>query len=64
MTPQVSNYIPYSLEDTDKRIEVVYGHNIAAKQKWQVQIKICDDNGDTLISTLQNVLLTFPGYTV
>ena len=29
-----------------------------ANQKVQVQIKMCDDNGDTFIATLQNVLLT------
>ena len=28
-----------------------------AKQKWQVQIKMCDNNGDPYISTLHNVLL-------
>ena len=28
-----------------------------AKQKGQVRIQICDDNGNTLIATLYNVLL-------
>ena len=28
-----------------------------AKQKGQVQIKFCDNNGDTLIMTLHNILL-------
>ena len=31
MTPQVSDFIPGSLEDTDKYIEVAYGHHVSAK---------------------------------
>ena len=57
MTPEVSDFIPGSLEDTDKYIEVADGHHITAKQKGQVQIQICDDKGKTLIATLYNVLL-------
>ena len=33
MTPQVSDFIPGSLEYKDKHIEVAYGHNVTAKQK-------------------------------
>ena len=33
MTPQVSDFIPGSLEDTDKHIEVADGHHVTAKQK-------------------------------
>ena len=58
MTPEVSYFIPGSLEDTDKYIEVADGHHVTAKQKGQVQIKMCDDNGKPLIATLHNVLLT------
>ena len=50
-------FIPVSLEDTDKYIEVADGHNVTAKQKEQVQIKMCDDNGDPFIRMLHNVLL-------
>ena len=57
MTLEVSYFIPGSLEDTDKYIEVADGHHITAKQKRQVQIKICDDNGRTFIAILYNVLL-------
>ena len=57
MAPQVSDFIPGSLENTDKYIEVLYGHHVMAKQKLQVQIKMCDDNGDTFIATLHTVLL-------
>ena len=39
MTPEVQDFIPGSLEDTYKYIEVTDGHNIIAKQKGQVQIK-------------------------
>ena len=34
------------------------GYHATAKQKGQVQIKICNDRGDTFIATLHNVLLT------
>ena len=49
--------IPGSLEDTDKHIEVADGHHATAKQKGQVRIKMCDNNGDPFIATLHNVLL-------
>ena len=52
MTPEVSDFIPRSLDDTDKYIEVGEGHHVKAKQKGQVQIKICDNNGKTFIATL------------
>ena len=32
MTPQVSDFIPGSLEDTDKYIEVAGGHNVTKKK--------------------------------
>ena len=57
MTPEVSDFIPGSLEDTDKHIEVAYGNHVTAKQKGQVQIQMCDDNGKNSIATLYNVLL-------
>ena len=57
MTLEVSNFIPGSLEDTDKHIEVADGHYVTAKQKKQARIKMCNDNGDPSIATFQNVLL-------
>ena len=39
MTPQVSDVIPGSLEDTYKDIEVADRHHITVKQKGRVQIK-------------------------
>ena len=61
MAPEVSDFIPGSLEDTDKYIEVVDGHHVTAKQKGQVRIQICNNNGDPFIATLHNVLLA-PDY--
>ena len=57
MTPEFSDLISGSLEDMDKYIEVSYRHHVTAKQKGQVKIKMCDDNGDPFITTLYNVLL-------
>ena len=57
MTPEVTNFIPGSLEDTDKFIEVAYGHHVTAKQKGSVRIQMCDDNGKKFVTTLYNVLL-------
>ena len=57
MKPEVSDFIPGSLEDTDKYIEVSDEHHVTAKQKGQVQIQICNNNGKTFIATLYNVLL-------
>ena len=57
MTPEISDFIPGSLEDTDKYIEVADRHHVKAKQKFQVQIQMCDDNRKTFIATLYNVLL-------
>ena len=57
MTPHVSNFIPGLLEDTDKRIEVADEHHVTTKQKVQVRIKMCEDNVDTFIVTLNSVLL-------
>ena len=55
--PEVSNSIPCLLEDTDKHIEVADRHHFIVKQKGQVQIKMWDNNRDTFIPTLRNVLL-------
>ena len=57
MTPEVSDFIPGSLEDMDKYIEVADGHHVTAKQKVQVQIQLCKKKGDPFIATLHNVLL-------
>ena len=57
MTPEVSDFILGSLEDTDKHIEVAEGHHITAKQKVQVRIKMCNDHGDPFIAILHYVLV-------
>ena len=41
----------------DKYIEVADRHHFTAKQKVQVRIQMCDDNGKTFFATLHNVLL-------
>ena len=57
MKPEVTDFIPGSLEDTDKSIEFADGHHVTAKQKGSVRIQMFDDNGETFIATLYNVLL-------
>ena len=57
MTPEVLDFIPGLLEDTDKYIEVAEGHHVTAKQKGQVRIKMCNDNLKTFIATLHKVIL-------
>ena len=57
MTPEVTDSILGSLEDTDKYIEVADGHHIILKQKGSVRIQMCNDNGKKFIATLYNVLL-------
>ena len=49
MTPEVWDFIPGSLEDTGKYIEVADGHHATAKKKGQVRIQMCDDNRKTFI---------------
>ena len=57
MTSEVTNFIPGSLEDTDKFIAVADGHQVTAKQKGSVRTQIFNDNGKTFVTTLCNVLL-------
>ena len=49
MIPEVSDFIPSFLEDTDKHIEVVERHHITEKQKGQSQRK-CVTMMDILLS--------------
>ena len=56
MTPEISYFIPGSLLEMDKYIEVVDGHFITAKQTGEVQIKMHDNNGKPFIATLYNLL--------
>ena len=57
MKPEVSDFVPGSLEDTDKYIEVADWHHLTAKQKGQAQIKMCNGHGYPFIAMLHNVLL-------
>ena len=56
MTPEICYFIPGSLLETDKYIEIVDGHFVTAKQTGEVQIKICDYNGKPFITTFYNVI--------
>ena len=57
MTPEITDFIPGSLEDTYKFIEVEDGHHVTLKQKGSVRIQMCNDNRKKFIATLYNVLL-------
>ena len=57
ITPEASDLISGSLEDTDKYIEVADGHYVMAKQKGSVLIQMCDNNENKFIATLYNILL-------
>ena len=57
MTPQVSDFIPGLVEDTDTYIEVADGQYTMTKKKDKVEIRMCDDNGDTIIAILHNIVL-------
>ena len=50
-------FISGSLGDTDEHIEVAYKHHVTTKQKGQVQIKMCNNNGDNFFATLHKVIL-------
>ena len=52
MTPEVTDFIPVSLEDTDNFIEVADRHHVTAKQKGSVRIQMCDDNGKKLVASI------------
>ena len=54
MIPKVSDHL---LEDRDKYIEVADGHHVHGKAKSTCSNKMCDNNGDTFIAPLRNVLL-------
>ena len=56
MTPEFSDFIPGSLEDTDKYIEVVEGHHVTAKQEGQVQIKMCDERISVIVAHFYSYL--------
>ena len=41
MTPEVQDFIPGTLEDIDKYIEVADRHHVTAKQKGSARIQMC-----------------------
>ena len=54
--PEISDFIPGRLVETDKYIEVADRNFVTAKQTVEVKIDICDYNGKPFIATLCNVL--------
>ena len=56
-TPEVTDFIPGSLEDTDKFIDVADGHHVMANHKGSVHIQMCNHNGNTFVAPLYNVIL-------
>ena len=57
MTPEFSDFIPGSLYNRYKHIEVSGRHHVMVKQKGQARIKICDNNGDSSIAKFHYVIL-------
>ena len=58
MTPDISDFLPRSLIETDKYFEVSNEHYITAKQTGKLRIRMHNNNGKPLIDTLYNVLFT------
>ena len=58
MTPEISDFIPVSLVETDKYIEVVYRNLVTAKKTGEVKTKMCDHNGRPFVDILYNVLFS------
>ena len=57
MTPEISDFIPGSLVETDKYINVADGYFFAAKQIGQIQIGMLNENGKLFIDMLYNLIL-------
>ena len=52
-----SYFIPGLLEHKNKHIEVADRDHVMTKQKGELQMKMCNNNGDPFIATLHKVLL-------
>ena len=57
MSPQVSDFIPGSLENRNNYIRVADGHYVTINKKGKVQIIMLKNNRNTFIATLHNILL-------
>ena len=57
MAPEIQDFIPGPFAETGKYIEDVYENFFTVRQTVEVQIKMCDDNGKSFITTLFNVIL-------
>ena len=56
MSPEISNFIPSSMAETGKYIEVADGNFITAKKKRIISDKMCGNNIKPFIDMLYNVL--------
>ena len=52
MKPEVTDFVPGSLEDTDKFVEVADRHHVTAKKKFSTHTNV-----EKFVATLYNVLL-------
>ena len=50
MTPEIPDYKPGLLAETNKYIEVSDGHLVTEKQTGEPQIKMCGNNGKPFIA--------------
>ena len=51
MKPEISDFLPGSLVQTDKYIEVVDGNYVTAKKTGKFQISMPNDSGEPFIAT-------------
>ena len=56
MTSEISDFMPGSLVETDKYVNVEYTYFGTSKQTGEVQIKMGDNNRKPFIATRYNVL--------
>ena len=57
MTPEIPDFVPGSLVETDKYNKYSDGHYVTADQTGEYQINMSDDNGKPFITTLYKLLL-------
>ena len=57
MTPQDLDFIQVLLEDKYINSKAANGIHVKTKQKGQIRKRMCNDNRDTFIATLHNVLV-------
>ena len=56
MTPDISDFIPGSMVETDSYIEAADVDFVTEKKTGEFQINMCNGNGKPFIAVLYNVL--------